>query len=222
MAARLPTAAGPARKRVAVAKSESISVHSRERIHRAALGRFARYGYDAVSLQQIADEVGLHKSSLFHHYAGKAALLRAVLSEVLDGILQHLRPLQTDDAPSAQALLRVFRALADHFCDQPNAARLLLALMTSPDDSELRRQAPNDEQLYVIVGQYLDRARRAGVVGRIQIRQAIPNLIGLMLAYPAVAHDLTPLLGGDPFSARVRQARREDLERALRSLLQLR
>jgi len=187
----------------------------------AALERFARYGYDAVSLQQIADDVGLHKSSLFHHYPSKAVLLRTVLGEVIGGVLEHVRLLQADEPPSADRILRVMRALGEHFCDQPHAARLLLAVMTAPDDSELRRQAPDALEFYTTVGTYLDRARRAGVVGRIQIRQAIPNLIGLVLVYPAVAHHLVPLVGTDPFSSRARQTRREDLERALYSLLRL-
>ncbi|MET0389430.1 MAG: TetR/AcrR family transcriptional regulator [Polyangiales bacterium] len=212
----------PVRKRSGASDSTPpAGTPSRERIHRAALMRFARYGYDAVSLQDIADDVGLHKSSLFHHYSSKAVLLRAVLREVIQGILDHVRQLAADEPPTAERILRVFHALAEHFCDQPDAARLLLAVMTAPDDSELQRQAPDAAEFYVTVAHYLDRARRTGVVGRVPIRQAIPNLVGLVLVYPAVAHQLAALIGSEPFSSRARAARREDLERALRSLLKL-
>jgi AcrR family transcriptional regulator len=204
------------------AQTVATAVSSRQRIHRAALERFARDGYDAVSLQQIADEVGLHKSSLFHHYSSKAVLLGAVLSEVITRVLEHVRPLQTGEPPNTEVMFDVFRALTDHFCDHPHAARLLLAVMTAPDDAELRRQAPDGAEFYAILAQYLERARRAGVVGQISIRQAIPNLMGMVLFYPAVAHHLVPLVGDDPFSPRARQARRQDLERAIRALLLIR
>jgi AcrR family transcriptional regulator len=194
---------------------------SGERILHAALVRFARYGYDAVSLQQIADDVGLHKSSLFHHYSSKSVLLDAVFETVMQGILARVRPLESDATPSSQAIIDVALAVAEHFCDEPQAARLILALMTAPDDSELRRQASDGLEFYQILASYLDRARRARVVGPIKIRQTIPNLIGLVLVYPAIAHDLAELVGKDPFSPRARESRRAELERAIRALLQL-
>ena len=194
---------------------------SRERIHRAALERFARYGYDAVSLQQIADDVGLHKSSLFHHYPSKSALLAAVFDTVVQGLIDRVRPLQTDDPPSAQTLLEVSLALAEHFCDEPQTARLLLQAMTAPDDSEMRRQATDGFEFYEIVAHYLDRARRANVIGRIKIGQAVPDVIGLTLLYPAIAHDLAEVVGKDPLSASARETRRAALERSIRALLEL-
>lgn len=193
----------------------------RERIHRAALERFARYGYEAVSLQQIADDVGLHKSSLFHHYPSKSALFATVFDTVVQGVTERVRPLHTDAPPSPQTLIAVALMLADHFCDEPQAARLLLHVMSSPDDSEMRRQASDGLEFYEIVASYFDRARRANVIGRIKIRQVIPDLIGLILVYPALAHDLGEVLGKDPLSASAREARRATLERGVRALLQL-
>ncbi len=193
--------------------------HSRQRIHAAALALFARYGYDGVSLQQIADEVGLHKSSLFHHYANKSALLVEVFAQVIAGVLEHLTPLRSADPPALSTFLAVFDALTDHFCDQPDAARLLLAAMTSPADSVLRQSDANDFEIYRTVASFLERARRAGAIGRVHIRQAIPNLIGLVLMYPAVARDLPDLTGKEPFSPRARAVRKEELSRMVRTLL---
>jgi len=45
----------------------------------------------------------------------------------------------------------------------------------------------------------------------LSIRQAIPNLMGLILFYPAVANDLRDLLGADAFSPRARQIRKAEL-----------
>jgi AcrR family transcriptional regulator len=192
--------------------------HSRQRIQRAALGLFARYGYEGVSLQQIADAVGLHKSSLFHHYPGKSALFEDVLDHVVGRVLALVRPLD-DNPPRLETLLEVLDSLVDHFCDEPEAARLLLAVMSAPDDSELRRGGSGDLEFYRVVASFLDRARKIGVIGRVHIRQAIPNLIGLVLVYPAVARDLAELVGKDPFSSRARQIRKEELARMIRALV---
>jgi AcrR family transcriptional regulator len=194
---------------------------SRERIHRAALSRFARYGYDAVSMQQIADDVGLHKSSLFHHYSGKSQLLTEVFGDVMKRLYEAMAPLRDPGPPSRERLLEVLRALVEHFCEEPQAARLLLAVMTAPDDSDLRRYCGDTAADFYAIGiSYLKRARQSGVIRRINIQQAVPNMIGLVLLYPAVAHDLKPLVGDEPFSPRARQIRRQELERVFQAMFE--
>jgi AcrR family transcriptional regulator len=192
-----------------------------ERIHAAALALFSRYGYEGVSLQRIADEVGLHKSSLFHHYTGKLALLDEVLDAVMVRMLDHVRPLERDDPPRLETLLQVVDGLVDHFSDEPEAARMLIGSMTAPDDSDLRGADASELVLefFQVVTSWMDRARRADVIRQIHIRQAIPNLIGLVLVYPAVARDLADLVGRDPFSGRARQIRKQELRGALRAML---
>ena len=56
---------------------------SKERILAAATQRFARYGYDGTSLQDIADDVGMRKPSLLYHFSSKSVLREAVLSDLL-------------------------------------------------------------------------------------------------------------------------------------------
>ncbi len=51
---------------------------------------FATKGYGATSIQDIADEVGMLKGSLYHHISGKQALLEAVIQGVHDSALHRL------------------------------------------------------------------------------------------------------------------------------------
>ena len=68
---------------------------SKDRIQAAALRLFARHGFEGVGLQRIADEVGLHKSSLFHHYKGKVELA----NEVFQIALREVCLLYTSPSP---------------------------------------------------------------------------------------------------------------------------
>ena len=52
-----------------------------ERLLEAAAELFLIEGYDGASMQQLADRVGLHKSSLYHYVTGKEDLLGKLTSE---------------------------------------------------------------------------------------------------------------------------------------------
>ena len=53
-----------------------------ERIQTAALTLFARQGFDATTLAQIADAVGIRKPSLYNHIASKEALFLGLVDTV--------------------------------------------------------------------------------------------------------------------------------------------
>jgi AcrR family transcriptional regulator len=194
---------------------------ARERIHTAALARFARYGAEGVSLQQIADEVGLHKSSLFHHYRSKLELWNEVIDAVVEDVLACVRPLLEAEI-TIDSFLDGLDRLVDHFSERPDAARLLVGTLSAPDDSELRRGKASARvlELYLGLTSWLDRARRQGVIRPLNIRQAIPNLMGLVLFYPTVAADLAELVGSEPFSPRATEIRKRELRITVRAMLE--
>ena len=58
-----------------------IEVRGRERVIRQARELFLEQGYAAVSMQQIADAVGVNKATLYHYFRDKQALFIAVMVE---------------------------------------------------------------------------------------------------------------------------------------------
>lgn len=54
---------------------------TRRRAQQAALDLFTRQGYEATSLREIADELGINKASLYHHFASKEAILQSLFDE---------------------------------------------------------------------------------------------------------------------------------------------
>jgi AcrR family transcriptional regulator len=55
---------------------------SSDRILSAAENIFARFGYRRASMGQIAEEAGLTRQALYHHYPNKEALFRAVVESL--------------------------------------------------------------------------------------------------------------------------------------------
>ncbi len=197
---------------------------SRERIHQVALRLFARHGFDGVSLQMIADEVGLHKSSLFHHYRGKLELASDVIEAALARLVDKVAPLEAGGPPELNVLLQVSDALVDHFFDEPESARLFVMLMSAPPESSLKvpiSDAPGHPvvRVYSALWQWLERARKTRAIRAVNVRQTILNLIGLQLFYPAVAPTEHAVAGDDPFSAKARATRKRELRWALSGML---
>lgn len=57
---------------------------TRERIVDAATELFAERGYLGTSMREIAEELGVSKPALYHHFADKQALLLAVLLAAIE------------------------------------------------------------------------------------------------------------------------------------------
>ena len=55
-------------------------------ILRRAIDLFIRQGYEATSMGDLAVELGLSKSAIYHHVPSKEHLLAAALDEALDGL----------------------------------------------------------------------------------------------------------------------------------------
>ncbi len=65
--------------------------YDQETVLRRAIQLFIAQGYDATSMHDLARELGLTKSAIYHHVPGKEALLAAALDEALDELSSAIR-----------------------------------------------------------------------------------------------------------------------------------
>lgn len=63
--------------------------NTREEILEAALDLFSVNGYEATSISQLADAVGIRKASLYSHFVNKQDILDKIVKMVLDGYAEH-------------------------------------------------------------------------------------------------------------------------------------
>ncbi|MCP3997166.1 MAG: TetR/AcrR family transcriptional regulator [bacterium] len=69
---------------------------TRERIRREAAALFREKGFNGTSMAELATEVGITKSSLYHHFPSKQALL----SEIIELTVNRVTPLVQEVADS--------------------------------------------------------------------------------------------------------------------------
>ena len=62
---------------------------TKQEILDAALELFSVQGYEATSISQLAEAVGIRKASLYSHFENKQAILDALLQTTLEGYSQH-------------------------------------------------------------------------------------------------------------------------------------
>lgn len=95
----------------------------------AAATVFARQGYHATSVSQIADEVGMGLGTFYRYFENKLAVFHAVIEEVMAEVAQVLSHEQPDASDSLEAyraqVQRIGHALFAAFQQNRALARLL-------------------------------------------------------------------------------------------------
>lgn len=61
--------------------AEKNTISTRDRIFQEATKLFSREGYHAVSIRNIATEVGIKQSSIYNHFGSKEDILNEILTE---------------------------------------------------------------------------------------------------------------------------------------------
>ena len=80
---------------------------------------FRRLGYGNATLEDVAREVGIDRSTLYYYVATKAELLVAILDEPIQRMTRDLRAICERDLPATEKLRRAvqqhMKALADNY-----------------------------------------------------------------------------------------------------------
>ena len=63
--------------------------NTKQEILNVALNLFSVQGFEATSISQIANAVGIRKASLYSHFENKQAILVAIVKEVLERYAEH-------------------------------------------------------------------------------------------------------------------------------------
>ncbi len=123
--------------------------YDQETVLRRAIEVFNRQGYEGTSMGDLARELGLTKSAIYHHVPSKEHLLAAALDEALDGLSTAIDG-AVEQAPSMSAADRLRTAVEESVAvlvDHLPAVTLLLRVHGNSEvelDALRRRRALDD------------------------------------------------------------------------------
>lgn len=91
-----------------------VSEERKQQILDAAIAVFARLGFRAARMDDVAEQAGLSKGALYLYYKSKDAIIAAILQRLFAGEFKHLQALVESEGkgPVAEQLLTLTRQFA--------------------------------------------------------------------------------------------------------------
>ena len=90
-----------------MAESSIVQEERRRQILHAAVRAFARKGYHACRVSDIATEAGVAYGLVYHYFGSKEALLEAIFKETWGAMLETVSSVERLDAHAPERLRKV-------------------------------------------------------------------------------------------------------------------
>lgn len=147
----------------------------------------ATKGYDAMTVDEIADTVGIAKASLYRHFPSKEALGMAALVDIMHKALEVINQLNATDQTAIDKLKALTQwamrlKLAQKMPNLPSENSQLRELLIANDD-----YTNNLVMLSDSIGEWIEQAQAEG-----KLQSNIP---GLAVLYTLYARACDPVLG---------------------------
>ena len=149
-------------------------------ILRAARRTFAKRGYDATSVREVARELGIDAALIAHHFGAKETLWLAVVEQIVElaePMFDALRALRTSPLPHRERVRRALALCVDHEFDEPDVGMFFSTAATEEgarlDRLQERLVRPYHDAMFPLLAEAVE----AG-----EIRAADPDVLFFMVA----------------------------------------
>lgn len=184
--------------------------NTRTRILESALKNFAQNGYAGTRLDDIANDVGIRRPSLFHHFKDKPTLYKAVWQKAMQEQDAKLAPYFEQPGTSAIELLNIaIDAWVEYAFNNPDFIYLSLFATASGQASDLPKL--NATHTLKRWQQLIDRGLSEGVFNPVPFVECMSLIGGMTSFYLTTPNNKLPQLShsysGDRvlFSNRLKQ-----------------
>lgn len=150
----------------------------------AAVRVFARRGYHASRVGDIAEEAGVAHGLLYHYFASKDEVLETIFRETWSELLAAVRDVEESGEPAREQIRHVVAILLRSWRRDPDLVRVLIREVTR--SAELGRRVAEIGEAFAAI----ERIIRAGME-RGELRADLDPRLASAILYGAIEETLT-------------------------------
>jgi AcrR family transcriptional regulator len=159
-----------------MAKQAERREATRKAVVKAARECFARQGFDATTMEGIAEAIGMAKGAVYHHFPSKEAVFEAAFEDVLLDLADQLRAATRGQVDWLKVMVIGTRAYFEAFA-QRGLARILL--YDGPAVLGWARWREIDKRIFGhFIREPLSRAMANGTIARRQLEPLAGLVVG--------------------------------------------
>jgi TetR/AcrR family transcriptional regulator len=188
----------------------------------AAESLFARKGYAATRLEDVAEAVGLTtRAALFYYFPDKQALYDAMLENAFGSLAAHLDEALSVPGPIATRIERAVEAWVDAIMARPTIARLILRYVADAEERPAQRIYSSSERLLRTYLALFEEGRASGELEPLDDNpfHAASAVIGTTVFYVSALAALIPFGDFEPLAPRQVTAHKRDVLSTVQRLL---
>jgi len=142
----------------------------RQLIMQAALKVFSRKGYSPTALDEIAQEAGIAKGTLYLYFKDKEDLVCSTLMFVLDDLKHRMLEAIPEDLPAVETLKRIALFMFQYFAENDEFYNIYVTILNynlvSNYTSLIERMLERKRELYDWECQLVEEAKKQGHIRR--------------------------------------------------------
>jgi TetR/AcrR family fatty acid metabolism transcriptional regulator len=190
------------------AERTSAQEEKRRLLLDAAVRVFARKGYHAARVGDIAKEAGVAYGLLYHYFRSKDEILETIFRETWGGMLATVRSVEDAGGPAREQVRRVASIVLRSYIRDPDLVRVLVREVTrSP---HLQKEVDEVGHATTELERIVRRGQEEG-----EFRTNLPPHLAAAIFYGALEQILTGwVLGAPPEDS-------EEVEQAIRTVVEM-
>jgi TetR/AcrR family transcriptional regulator, fatty acid metabolism regulator protein len=197
------------RPRLARTSRSKSSEEKRRQILAAAVRVFARQGFHACRVSDIADEAGVAYGLVYHYFASKDEVLDTLFLERWNVMLELIREVDAELIPVRDKLRAIASFIVDSYAHDPDVMKVIIVEVTRAANSFGQTHLAEIREAYDLIERIVSKAQAEGL-----FRPEIDARFAAMAFYGAIEQLLTGwIFGSLPGSD-------EDMERAKRLVIE--
>ena len=177
-------------KEASVSRAKSAA-DKRRLILDAAVRVFARQGFHACRVSDIADEAGVAYGLVYHYFASKDEVLDTLFLERWNVMLELIRQVDEEQLPVREKLEAIAAFIVDSYQHDPDLMKVIIVEVTRAANSFGNTHIATIREAYDLIGGMIAEAQESGL-----FKAEIDARFAAMAFYGAIEQLLTGWIFG--------------------------